>query len=240
MPGMFGIAGQFVAANVETVRTLAPVAARAGVRWVHLGSLGVFGGIREGRLTEEAELYPVGAYEESKAAADRALLDEADRNGLAVSILRPAAVVDSRMPSPWLRRLTTLLSGKRPVLVAGGTGVLALSPLPSVVEALMACGSAACEGARIFHLAQSISFARLLQICQSGGREQAHAISIPAWLARFVARIPGSPLTPDQVDTLTRSVEFPSEKIVRELGYREQHAIEPFLEGLVAGWRERP
>jgi nucleoside-diphosphate-sugar epimerase len=228
----------YFAANVDTVRTMAPLAAKSGVRWVHLGSLGVFKGRQRGILTEESEMCPVGSYEESKALADRFLLQEAERTGLVVSILRPGAIVDSTMPSPWLRNVIRFLSGKWPFLVAGGTGVLSLSPLPSVVEALKACGSVAGESARVFHLAQSISFERLLHISRSRGREPAHAVSIPAWFASFVARVPGSPLTPDRVDTLTRAVEFPSKKIASELGYEEKHAIEPFLEGLIAAWSE--
>jgi nucleoside-diphosphate-sugar epimerase len=229
---------KYFAANVDTVRTMAPLAARSGVRWVHLGSLGVFKERQRGILTEESEMCPIGPYEESKALADRVLLQEAERTGLVVSILRPAAIVDSTMPSPWLRKLTTFLSGKRPFLVAAGAGILPLTPLPSVVEALLACGSVTGKGARVFHLAQPISFERLFQISRSRNREPAYAVSIPVWLAKLVAGIPGSPLTPDRFDTLTRAVEFPSEKIASELGYEEQHAIEPFLEGLVAAWSE--
>lgn len=229
----------FYAANVELVRSVAQACAGSGVRLVHLGSLGVFAGHRRGRITEESEMFPVGAYETSKTEADRILCREAERTGLAVSILRPAAIVDSRMPSTWLRSLTRSLSGKRPFLVAGGAGILSLSALPSVVEALKVCGSAAGQGARVFHLAQSISFEGLLHISRSRGREPAHAVSIPAWFAKCVARIPGSPLTPDRLDTLTRAVEFPSEKIASELGYEEKHPIEPFLEGLVAAWSKQ-
>ena len=236
--GSFRDPQNFLAANVDPVRTMAPVAAKMGVRWVQLGSLGVFGGCRAGQLTEESEVRPVGPYEESKAEADRILSAEAEESGLAVSILRPAAVVDATMPSPWLRQLTRFFSRKRPLLVARGVGILSLAPLPSVVEGLILCGSAAGQGARVFHLSQSVSFERLLEISRGSHRGPAHAFSIPGWFAKFVAWIPGSPLTLDRVDALTRAVEFPSEKIVSELGYEEKHAIGPFLEGLVATWSE--
>jgi nucleoside-diphosphate-sugar epimerase len=242
--GSFRDEENYVPANVNTVRTMAPLAAKLGVRWVHLGSLGVFNGRDQGIITEESEICPIGPYEESKGEADGILLSEAERNGLAVSILRPAAIVGSKMPSPWLRNLTAFLSRRRSFLVAGGAGLLCLSPLPSVVEALKACGSIAAGGPRVFHLAQSISFKRLLLVCRNSSRKPAFAPSIPEWLARVVARggrwIPGFPLTPSRIDIFTRTVEFPSEKIVGELGYEEKYPIEQFLADLLLAWSGLP
>ncbi len=79
--------------NVQGAQEFVERCHKAGVRrFVHCSSVGVFGDIPNPPADEESDCRPDIAYEKSKLAGERAVMDYARKNGYAVVVVRPAWV----------------------------------------------------------------------------------------------------------------------------------------------------
>lgn len=85
--------------NVEGARAFVAQCHAAGVgRFVHCSSVGVFGDIKNPPADEESPCDPDIAYEETKLAGEKAVMDYARETGYAVTVLRPAWVYGPGCP----------------------------------------------------------------------------------------------------------------------------------------------
>jgi nucleoside-diphosphate-sugar epimerase len=85
--------------NIDGTRSLACVAAEAGVRrFVHCSTVGVFGAISDPPANEETPCHPQIAYERTKLAGEQAVLEVAREGGLRAVILRPVWVYGPGCP----------------------------------------------------------------------------------------------------------------------------------------------
>lgn len=221
------------AVNVEGTRSVFEAAAQAGVpRAVHLSSVAVYGTV-EGPVDEDTPIdIPIPAtdlYARSKREAEaeaRAL--EADE-GLAVSVLRPAAVYGERdrLMSPTLadmvRRPVTFLMGKGdnhlPVVYAGNVA-------QAVVRALEEGRRGATWNVGMDH---PVTQRGLLEGIARGMEERTTLVSLPAPLVRRGADLleklgvsaPGAEHLPlGRVARLALGENpYPSGTIRRELGW---------------------
>jgi nucleoside-diphosphate-sugar epimerase len=83
----------FEQVNVAAAASLAEACAAASVtRLVHTSSVGVYGHVQQPPAAEDAPVAPRNAYERTKLAGEKAVLEVAARRGLAVIVLRPAWV----------------------------------------------------------------------------------------------------------------------------------------------------
>jgi nucleoside-diphosphate-sugar epimerase len=110
---------EFERINVAAVRSLARAAARAGVaRFVHTSSVGVYGRIADPPADEATPCRPKLAYEKTKLAGERALLETAAELRLPAVVLRPAWVYGPGCP----RTEKLLRAIARGRFVVGGSG----------------------------------------------------------------------------------------------------------------------
>lgn len=85
--------------NVQATREFVERCYDAGIsRFVHCSSVGVFGDIKNPPADEESECYPDVAYERSKLAGERAVLEFAQQCDYDVVVIRPAWVYGPRCP----------------------------------------------------------------------------------------------------------------------------------------------
>ncbi len=90
---------EFRAVNVDAARGLVAACARHGVgRLVHASSVGVFGHVQDPPADETAPTHPANAYERTKLAGERAVLEAASAHGQDVIVLRPAWVYGPGCP----------------------------------------------------------------------------------------------------------------------------------------------
>jgi nucleoside-diphosphate-sugar epimerase len=220
---------RMTAVNVEGTRGLLAAAGGAG-RWVQLSSLGVYGGMRSGVVREDTAPCPAGAYEVSKLAADRIVVDTCGRVGIQWVVLRPGIVFGHDMPNDSMRALLRAIRRGRFVFIGPRGALLPYVHVDDVVAALVLCGGDKRAAGEIFNLSDHctveefvVEAARLLTTAPPAAR-------VPRVLAKTVAMIlsslPGFPLTSDRVDALTRRVRYPIDKLAHTLEFR-----------LATGWR---
>jgi nucleoside-diphosphate-sugar epimerase len=83
--------------NVEGARDFVERCHAAGVgRFVHCSSVGVYGDITNPPADEESECHPDVAYEKSKLAGEKAVIDYARKHEYGVVVVRPAWVYGPR------------------------------------------------------------------------------------------------------------------------------------------------
>ncbi|HSM57900.1 MAG TPA: NAD(P)-dependent oxidoreductase, partial [Candidatus Sulfomarinibacteraceae bacterium] len=85
--------------NVDSTRQFVERCHQAGVsRFVHCSSVGVFGNIKNPPADEQTDCQPDIAYEKSKLAGERAVLQYAQQSGYRLTVLRPAWVYGPGCP----------------------------------------------------------------------------------------------------------------------------------------------
>lgn len=211
------------ATNVEGTRQLASAATGHIRRWVQLSSVGVFGPVRAGEVTEESSFAPSNPYEVSKLAADRLVEEAAARGAFELVTLRPSIVFGASMPN---RSLAQLAQAVRRGLFfyVGAPGASAnYVHVDGVVDALVRCARTPAAAGRSYVLSDYLPVESFIGAMADALNVRAPRRRVPEWvvrgLARATSRLPKNPLTEGRVDALTTRVTYPSRRIAAELGY---------------------
>lgn len=225
------------AVNVEATRALVS-RARGQVRhWVQLSSLSVYGNPRSGVVTEDSPLDPASLYAHTKREAD-ALVAEQAQGAFSYTIVRPSSIIGRGMRNRSLYALVDAVARRRFAFIGAPGAIGNYVHEENILEALLACGTRGEARHRIYNVSQNCTIERMIATIASALGMAPPRARIPEPLARALAwagrAAPGFALTPGRVDALTSRVEYPTDRIERELGYRSRKSVEDALRDLVA------
>lgn len=222
--------------NITGTRTIAQAAADAGCeRLVHMSTLSVYGNCYRGDVTEDRPLAPgAAAYSQTKAAAERALIEIAQRTGLAYSIIRPGMIYGpgSSMWTGNLFRLARL----RPIPFFGdGDIVVPAVFIDDVVDLTLTLALHPAASGEAFN-ASTDPAPTCRQLLGAYARLAGHDdwLALPVELAYLLAglaqlfsppRSIGRDL-PDIVDLVRRRTIYKIDKTRRLLGWQPRIALE--------------
>ncbi len=240
---------EFFAVNVTGTRNMLAAAQAAGVeRFVHISTIAVVGAPPPGTvITEETPCAPQDAYQESKLAAERLVLDAFEQHGLAALILRPGAYY-----GPWGRYAFNRLFFEDPLRglsmrVHGGRHVIFpvyIRDVSRAIELALRHGRPGqvyniC-GPCMTHRQVNETVARLirgrLRWWEAPAWGMVALARVWTWLARFTRREPYYPL--GLYPYVFYDWVVSSDKAQKELGFRAT----PFEEGAretLAWYREQ-
>lgn len=225
------------AVNVDATRALLDRARGRVRRWVQLGSLSVYGTPRAGVIDEESPVEPRSVYARSKLEAD-ALVMAASWPGYTWTVLRPAAVIGPHMRSGSMRALIRAVASGRFRFIGAPGALSNCVHEADMIDALVLCATRSAAARRVYNLARNVPYERLVEAIAAANGFEAPRARIPESVARAVAHVgallPGFPLTAARVDALTSRVEYRSDRIERELGFRHRRTIEDALRALSA------
>jgi dihydroflavonol-4-reductase len=232
--------------NVEGTRLIMEEALRAGVeRIVHTSSVATLKLTDGAAATEDhplAEDAAIGAYKQSKAAAERLVETMIRRDGLPAVIVNPSTPIGPRdiRPTPTGRIIVEAASGRMPAFVQTG---LNLVHVDDVAAGHIAALDRGRIGERYILGGDNVFLADMLaDIAQIVGRRPPR-LKLPrtllyplAYGAEALARIRGAEpfITMDGLRMARHHMFFDDSKARRELG----HASRPYREGLAdaIGW----
>ena len=236
------------AVNVEGTERLLTAAARGGSpRFVYVSSVGVYGRA-PAPTAEDAPKKPVGAYPESKWAAEQAVWRHAEA-GLPVVVLRPCPIY-----GPGDRRVTRALErlGRLKVLPlpGGGRRLADLVYVSDVADAALAAATAPAAVGRAYnvtdgerHTYRDILLAheqvrgRRPAIVGVPGRAVVGALQMLMWW-RQLRGVPGDWAGEvERVRALDCDAHYSIEAARRDLGYRPRVGL---VEGLRRTFGEPP
>jgi nucleoside-diphosphate-sugar epimerase len=124
------------AVNVDATHQLAALAHAAGVRrFVHVGTVGVYGHVEHPPADEDAPRNPTNLYERTKLAGEEALMKFAEASSLDLRVLRPAWIYGPGCPRT--RKLLKTIKHGRFFFVGDGTNLRHPVYVDDVVDALI-------------------------------------------------------------------------------------------------------
>lgn len=218
------------ATNVNgTGYLLAAARATSVQRFVYFSSVAVYGLNRSAVITEAASTPIVGElYPDSKIAAEK-LVRTAQRQGLATTIIRPAATYGPAGTAWTIRPIEQIKAG-RLVLLGKDEGLVNPGYIDNLVDGvLLALRSPAAIG-ETFNLCDGITVTyRQFYQRYAAMLGQERLPTVPAWLARLAATGPGNwlrrllgrrPVGPWSYHFRFNPSRFSIEKARRLLGYR--------------------
>jgi len=241
----------YQAVNVAGTRHLLEAAAAEGCRFVHCSSVGValYPGNR--CIDETLPYHPASSqryYHQTKAQAERLVLERARRGEVAATVVRPVITYGPGDERGMVTRMMALLARGRFIPVGRGRNHVHLAYIDDVVQGFLLAGAKPDAVGQAYIIAgpRSIAVKELIRLTCAVLGVPRPRLCVPTPLALAVAwvwealyqavRSQKEPLiTRDKIATLTVDRGFNWEKAHRELGYAPQVDYEEGL-GRTAAW----
>lgn len=244
--GGLGDAGYRVV-HVEGTRLLCRAAVEKGVkRFVHCSTVGVHGHIEHPPADETYRFSPGDIYQETKLEGEKCALGFHRENGLAVSVVRPAAILgpeDER-----LLKLFRLANRDRVILLGDGKIHYHLVHVEDLVQGFLLAGTVpeAVGQAFIIGADTSLELNDLVGLIAKILGKRGKILHLPVkpvqWLGTVCEKtlIPlglNPPIYRRRVDFFTKSRSFSIQKARDVLGYSPRYSIEEGLRETAEGYR---
>jgi nucleoside-diphosphate-sugar epimerase len=231
------------ALHVDATQKLAEAASHRVSHWVQLSSVGVYGKVTEGAVTEDSALNPVGEYEVSKAESDKIVVGAASKGGFSYSILRPSNVFGAGMSNRSLFGMIAMID-RGLFFYIGKPGASAnYIHVNNVAEGLMRCGTMQPAKGRTYNLSDCCTMEHFVEVIAEALGRKPPCLRIPKPIAQLTGRtlgkLPGFPLTQSRVDALTNRSAYSISRIRQELSYNHVISMEDGLRELVDAYKRR-
>ncbi len=222
---------EVMAANCALTCELYRQASRAGAGgFVFLSTAKVLGERSDAALTTAAPRYPVGAYAQSKAAAERGLLAAHARWRLPLAIVRAPLVYGSGVRGNMRLLLAGLYRGV-PLPLAMARGPRSFVSVRNLVDALATVGLALKqgEGVRVWHVTdgRDIDVATLCRTLAGLFGREARLVPLPRamvdWIARAAA---GRVVNANLASSLFDAFRLDDRALRHELGWRPPQSFD--------------
>jgi nucleoside-diphosphate-sugar epimerase len=231
--------------NAHGTASLVGAAAGRIAHWVQLSSIAVYGAPRTGVIDEETPPQPLDVYGESKAEADRRVLEAAARGSFTCAVVRPSKVFGAGIASgnnEILYRLFALVR-KGLFFFIGRPGALThYVHIENLIDALERCGRAQLAGSRVYNLSDDRTIEQFVAVISGALGKPIPRLRLPQApveaLARTFGRLPRFPLDERRVAALVNRATIATERI-REVGYTCPTPVEKGLRELVVQWNGR-
>lgn len=226
------------AVNVEGTRRLIEAARGRVGRWVQLSSVGAYGPVANGIVTEDSPEVPIGEYEQTKTEADRLVKEAAMEGAFSAVVLRPSIVYGPTMRNRSLLQLISAIDRGLFFFIGPPGAVANYVHVDNVVDALVLCGSndRALGGQFIVSDHRSLE-AFVASIASALGRSVPRlrlGKALAQFAARMGGRLPGFPLTPGRVNALTNRTIYSADLIRKVLGFEHRISMEEGVREMVS------
>lgn len=204
-----------------TDRLLAASQGRIG-KWVQLSSVGAYGPVSSGMVTEEWPESPVGVYERTKTESDRLVRAVSDKGAFPAVLLRPSIVYGPDMRNRSLFQLIRMIDRGLFFFIGAPGATVNYVHVANVVEALICCGIDGRANGNTYIISDNRSLEEFVGIIAMALDRPVPHRRIPLPLAHFIAFIggwiPGFPLTKSRVQAISNRAVYSSGRIQNELG----------------------
>jgi len=229
--------------HVVGTQNLIEAASQGIGHWVQLSSVGVYGPVQGGVITETSPINPVGDYEITKAESDMIVLNAAHRGDLSCSILRPSNVYGADMNNQSLFSMINMID-RGLFFFIGRPGASAnYIHVDNVVEGLLRCGTMSAAKGNIYNLSDFCPLEEFVQTISEALECKSPVLRVPEvlmrWASKVLGPIPGVPLTQSRVAALTNRAKYSIDSIQKELNYDHIVSMSKGLRELVAAYRSK-
>ena len=228
------------AVNVEATRALLLRARGLVGHWVQLSSLSVYGTPRSGVVDEDSAINPRTLYARTKLESDELVADRS-RSSFTYTLVRPAAVIGPNMRGPSMRSLIGAVATGRFCFIGAPGAIGNYIHEDDIVQALVLCATRIEAHSRTYNVSQNCTIEDMVGAIAAALGSARRPLRLPEMPARLAAQIahvvPAFPLTSARVDALTSRVEYRTERIASELGFRQTRSVPDALREIAAVWK---
>ena len=211
--------------NVQGPMRLLDAAIQSGVkRWVQLSSVGAYGPVQDGVVTEDCPDRPAGPYEVSKTDLDVALMQATQRSGIEVCIVRPSNVYGPNMRNQSIHQLmNTIRKGLFAYIGPPGASANYVH-VDDVVQALALCMVNPKAANQTYIVSAWASMEDMVNALAKGAGLRPPTrrmnLRVVTWLAVALHKWPRWPLTLSRVHAMSLRSRYSTQKIEDELGWK--------------------
>jgi len=214
------------------------------LRWVQLSSVGVYGPPLEPDsprvVTEDAELNPAGPYEQTKAAADRMVLQAGLRGVVSATIIRPSIVFGADMPNSSLRQLVGVVRRGLFFYVGSHEAVANYVHVGDVAEVIEQAVFNERMQNEVYNVSNDCSMEEMINGIAVGAGVRPPRVRLPKkplrMLLRCLPKSQAGPLTVERLNALVGRTSYPFAKLTSHIGYNPVRPVPETLAAIVAGW----
>ncbi len=223
--------------NVEGTRNLIEAAANKIKHWVHLSSVGVYGPISSGTISEDHPYNPINEYEITKLEGDLLVIEGAEKNNFSYTIIRPSIVFGEKMNNRSLFKLIEVIN-KGYYFFLGKKGASAnYVSVENVIEALYLAGKNPKAVNKTYIISDWTTIEDFITTISNTLSKKSPKLRLPfepiLFLAKITSFIPKNPLTTSRLYALTNRTVYSTKKIEQELDYKAKNSLKTGIENLV-------
>jgi len=213
-------------------------AAQGNVKhWVQLSSVGVYGPVYDGIVTEKNALNPNNMYERTKLISDEKVLSAAADGKFTLTILRPSNVFGPDMRNASLFALIKAVD-KGLFFFIGPEGASAnYIAVENVVNALILCGTNNAAKGKIYNVSDWITIEDFIKIIADGLGKPYPKFRFPLLLMKLAGKlgdkISKMPLTSGRVNALSNRSIYSNDLITNDIGYKNMAPVSTAIKSLV-------
>lgn len=208
-----------------TKRLLSECQKQRAIRWVQLSSVGSYGQLKKGLITENFQDNPSGVYEKTKTEADTIVKN----SGIPFTIIRPSNVFGNDMNNQSLFQLITIIE-KKLFFYIGRNSFVNYVHVDDVVNSLLLCISNDVSIGKTYIISQSLIIEKMIDSLLIGLEIKRKFIHVPEFLVRVIHKLflksYSKNLTESRIDALTSKCTYNSGKIEKELDFQFETSLE--------------
>lgn len=225
------------ATNVKGTINLIKAASGQIKHWVQLSSVGVYGPIYSGLVTEEQVYNPINLYEKTKLESDMLVLEATKAKKFTSTIIRPSNVFGAKMKNQSLFELIRTID-KGLFFFIGKKGASAnYVTVENVVQSLFMAGTNKKAINEIYNISDWCTIERFVEELSKHLQKSVPKFRIPLTpiilLAKITSFIPNNPLKVSRLNAFNNRSIYSTDKIEIELNYKPKNKYNDGLESLV-------
>jgi len=243
---LFHCAGQVTAPekmrglHVDGTKHLMDAALGRVGHWVQLSSVGVYGPVSTGIITEHSPINPIGEYEVTKALSDEMVIAAGNQGVLSCTVLRPSNVFGADMKNKSLLGMIKMID-RGLFFFIGQPGASAnYIHVDNVVEALVRCGTMTEARGGVYNLSDYSTMEEFVQFISTALGRRMPRLRIPEtpirWLGKRMETMSGFPLTQERINALTNRSVYSTDRIQEDLAYSNVISQHEGLREMVAAY----
>lgn len=212
--------------NVEGTKKLISAAKNNIKHWVQLSSVGVYGPISSGIVSETQSYNPINKYEQTKLQSDLLVLDATKNNYFTSTIIRPSNVFGASMSNQSLFQLIQKIDQQIYFFIGKKGASANYVPVENVIEALYLGATNKNAKNEIYNISNWSTIENFISTIAKLLHKPTPKMRISVGFVKFLAKctcfIPKNPLTLARINALSNTTIYVTHKIEAELNYKDQ------------------
>jgi nucleoside-diphosphate-sugar epimerase len=204
------------------------------IHWIQLSSVGVYGPVNgkansERVITEDTPIQPKGEYEQTKAQADKLVIQAAESSLLTYTIIRPSNVFGQGMPNGALRALAGTVRKGLFFYIGYLKTVSTYVHVDDVIALLVLCLSDSNAKGEVFNISNDClleemieGIAMILNVKHPWLRLPEALVRALVWLMQGIIK---SPLSQAAINSMVARTSYPTLKLKQRLDFTPQISV---------------